>query len=126
MKSNFLGNLVSLWGRRGVRPHKLSPLVEALLSSRGEASGVALARQILDAYAGSSADERLAFFQLLAAEFGTDRLKVAQAIASYQADPGSAQAIALHTAAEPRRQEMIRRLNLAAGGTVDLVRMREE
>jgi malonyl-CoA decarboxylase len=126
MSSGFLGNLVGLLGRRGARPHKLAPLAEALLSSRGEASGVALARQILDAYAESSYDERLAFFQLLATDFGTDQIRVAKAIASYQAEPGAAQAMALHAAAEPRRQEMIRRLNLAAGGTVDLVRMRQD
>ena len=33
---------------------------------------------------------------------------------------------ALHAAAEPRRQELVRRLNLAPGGTAALVRMREE
>ena len=32
----------------------------------------------------------------------------------------------MHSAAEPRRQELIRRLNLAPGGTAALVRMREE
>jgi malonyl-CoA decarboxylase len=35
-------------------------------------------------------------------------------------------AAALHSAAEPRRQELIRRLNLAPGGTHGLVRMRED
>jgi malonyl-CoA decarboxylase len=32
--------------------------------------------------------------------------------------------VALHEAAEPRRQELIRRLNLAPGGVRSLVRMR--
>src|SRR5205814_7404671 len=32
----------------------------------------------------------------------------------------------LHQAAEPRRQELLRRLNLAPGGTASLVKMREQ
>ena len=40
---------------------ELGDMAQALLSERGEASGVALARQILHAYAGFDAAERLAF-----------------------------------------------------------------
>src|SRR5690606_16796397 len=49
------------------------------------------------------------------------------ALAVLEKAPESAEAIeALHRAAEPRRQELLRRLNLAPGGTAALVRMREE
>ncbi|MFA9473269.1 MAG: MCD, Malonyl-CoA decarboxylase MCD, partial [Filomicrobium sp.] len=42
-------------------------LVDALVSGRGEASGVAIARQILSHYKLLNAEERRAFFRYLAA-----------------------------------------------------------
>ena len=41
-------------------------------------------------------------------------------------DPSAKAAAELHRAAEPRRLELLRRLNLAPGGTAALVRMREQ
>jgi malonyl-CoA decarboxylase len=48
------------------------------------------------------------------------------AIAAWREKPSDATAAELHAASEPRRQELFRRLNLAPGGTVALVRMREQ
>jgi malonyl-CoA decarboxylase len=98
----------------------------ALLSERGEASGVALARQILNTYAGFGAAERLAFLEILAERFGPDPVRLDRAIERYRADPGAPTATDLFAAAEPPRQELIRRLNLAPGGTAGVVRMRED
>ena len=47
------------------------------------------------------------------------------AIAAWQAAPSDRTAAEVHAAAEARRQELLRRLNLAPGGTAALVRMRE-
>jgi malonyl-CoA decarboxylase len=98
----------------------------ALLSERGEASGVALARQILGSYAALAGAERLAFLGILAERFGPDRKRLERAIDHYRADPGPQAASELFAASEPPRQELIRRLNLAPGGTVGVVRMRED
>ncbi len=98
----------------------------ALLTERGEASGVALARQILNAYAGFDGAERLAFLGILAERFGPDPARLDRAIERYRADPGSRTVTALFAATEPPRQELIRRLNLAPGGTAGVVRMRED
>jgi malonyl-CoA decarboxylase len=87
---------------------------------------VALARLILDRYAAFPIDERLAFLELVATEFGADHDAVDAAIAAYRAEPTRARLGLLHEAAEPRSQELIRRLNLARGGTLALVRMRED
>jgi malonyl-CoA decarboxylase len=101
-------------------------LCEKLLSGRGEASGVALARQILDKYAELTTGPRIAFFEALAQRFGTDRARLEEAIAGWQNNPRDEAASHLHEVAEPRRQELLRRLNLAPGGTAALVRMREQ
>ena len=46
----------------------LIELCEALLSGRGEASGTAMAREVLDRYHHLDEAERLSFFRLLSAE----------------------------------------------------------
>jgi malonyl-CoA decarboxylase len=107
-------------------PNELEALCRALLSGRGEASGVALARQILELYAGLPIKERIDFFRLLARDFGPDQARLRAAWASYEAAPSPANLQTLLRTVEPPRQELFRRLNLAPGGTGALVRMRED
>lgn len=127
MQRDLFAGLLNLFGgKRTAARDPLAPLTEALLSGRGEASGVALARQILDDYAAASIEQRLGFLLLLAETYGADKARLAKAIEAYQADPVPRQALKLHEAAEPRRQELIRRLNLAPRGTPALVGMRED
>ncbi len=120
MAPRFLSRLFSSrWEELGV-------LADALISERGEASGVARARELLDAYTSASPEVKLEFLKLLAERFGAEPRRIEQAIAKYQADPGPELARGLHEAAEARLQELLRRLNLAPGGTEVLVRMRED
>ncbi len=107
------------------RSETLAEHCEALLSSRGEASGTARASDILNRYAELTTGPRIAFFEALAERFGINRGRLDAAIANWQANPSDAAAAEVHRAAEPRRQELLRRLNLAPGGTAALVRMRE-
>ncbi|WP_374302058.1 malonyl-CoA decarboxylase [Paracoccus sp. (in: a-proteobacteria)] len=108
-------------------PPGLSDMGELLLSRRGEASGVALARALVMAFEEADEAKKLEFLATLADRFGPDAKAVEKALAALRQDAGSTEAIeALHNAAEPRRQELFRRLNLAPGGTAALVRMREE
>jgi malonyl-CoA decarboxylase len=99
---------------------------EALLSGRGEASGVALAGDILARYSALTIGPRVAFFEALETTFGHDRSRIDAAIAAWRESPTPANAAELHRASEPRRMELFRRLNLAPGGTAALVRMREQ
>ena len=135
----FVTDLLSTVSRRsreliGWKPAELEPrtpadvsaLARTLLSRRGEASGTALARGILDAYRRLDTVGRLAVLRDFAEGFGADKGRLDAAIAAYQADPSPAAAAALHVAAEPRRQELIRRLNLAPQGTLALVRLRDD
>ena len=115
--------------RRGVaeqRSANLAQLCEDLLSGRGEASGVALAREILSRYAELKTGPRIAFFEALATRFGPDRARLSAAATAWMNTPSDSAAAKLHRASEPRRLELFRRLNLAPGGTAALVRIREE
>ena len=100
-------------------------LCETLLSSRGEASGMALAQSILRGWQGFSQEEQHAFMLLLLQDFGPDLQRLERAIEEYRRDQGPEALLELHLAAEPRRQELIRRLNLAPDGIRTLVQMRE-
>jgi malonyl-CoA decarboxylase len=105
---------------------ELIELCEALLSGRGEASGTAMAREVLDRYHHLDAAGRLSFFETLARDYGPDREKLAEAIETWRAQPTDDDASDLHFASEPQRQELIRRLNRAPGGTSELVAMRAD
>jgi malonyl-CoA decarboxylase len=116
-------------GRRGSSAQRSADLVELceeLLSGRGEASGVALAGEILHRYGELTTGPRIAFFEALAQQFGPDHARLSNAAAAWQKNPSEDIAIELHRASEPRRQELLRRLNLAPGGTAALVHMREQ
>jgi len=107
-----------------IRAAGIAKLCEQLLSGRGEASGVALAQEILVAYRHLKTGERTAFFETLANSFGPDRKRLDGAVAAFAANASAAAIAELHAASEPRRQELIRRLNLAPGATAALVAMR--
>ncbi len=104
----------------------LLELCEALLSGRGEASGTAMAREVLDRYRHLDETGQLSFFTTLAQSYGPDRSRLAQAIEAWRDETSDEDASELHFASEPRRQELIRRLNRAPGGTSDLVAMRAD
>ena len=108
------------------RSAELVELCDELLSGRGEASGVALAQEILAGYADLTTGPRIAFFEALATTFGHDQPAIDRAIAAWRQAPSDETAAELHVASEPRRLELFRRLNLAPGGTAALVRMREQ
>ncbi|SDT47636.1 malonyl-CoA decarboxylase [Bradyrhizobium canariense] len=105
---------------------ELLELCQALLSGRGEASGTAMAREVLDRYHHLDEAGRLAFFETLTRDYGPDREKLSHAIETWRAQPSDDDASDLHFASEPRRQELIRRLNRAPSGTSELVAMRAD
>jgi malonyl-CoA decarboxylase len=85
-----------------------------------------MAREVLDRYQELDAAGRRAFFEALVRDFGPDRERLAEAIEKWRTEPSDEDASALHFASEPRRQELIRRLNRAPGGTGDLVKLRAD
>lgn len=131
--------LYDLWdtiaGRRKPRGDEAQPvpgnsdmagMARDLLSGRGEASGVKLARDLLATYGRADQAARLGFLMALTHDFGPDDARLDSAIAAYQAHKSLETAAELSAASEPRRQEVLRRLNHAPGGTAALVRMRED
>ncbi|MFO1117402.1 MAG: malonyl-CoA decarboxylase [Beijerinckiaceae bacterium] len=104
----------------------LVELCKALVSGRGEASGVAIAAETLARYRLLDDVGRASFFAALADLFGPDQEKLASALEKWRANPTDSGAAAIHYASEPRRLELFRRLNRAPGGTAALVEMRAD
>ncbi|MDO9218284.1 MAG: malonyl-CoA decarboxylase family protein, partial [Lacisediminimonas sp.] len=127
MKPKIFSDFLRAFGaRKTATADTLSELAQALLSGRGEASGVAMASQLLDAYVRASDEVRIDFLLRLARDFGPDPALLARSIDAYAKKPGPQTAQALHGAAESRRQELIRRMNLAPGAMPHLMKMRED
>jgi malonyl-CoA decarboxylase len=98
----------------------------ALLSQRGEVSTARIAAEAIAAYDRLNDEGRSTFFDALSNDYSPDAADLERAIDAYMRDPSALRAHALHQAAEPRRQELFRRLNTAAGGTQLLVRLRAD
>ncbi len=101
-------------------------LARALISSRGEAAGVAIARQVLDRYKALKDEERRTFFVFLAEEMQPDRTLVSAAAGAYLKAPDPLSLARLQAAVESPRQEFFRRLNLAPGATAEIVALRHD
>jgi len=104
----------------------IEELVLALVSGRGEASGVAIARHILDTYRRLGEADRRAFFAFLASNLKPDGDVLRRAAEAFLAAPGDASLMQLQEAVESPRQEFFRRLNLAPGATAEIVAMRRD
>src|ERR1700722_9930607 len=101
-------------------------LARTLLSERGEASGAQVARELHDVLSALAADDRHHFQRYLATGFQPDKSALRTAAERYLAGTTAEAAAALAQAADPPRQELLRRMNMAPGGTGALVAMRSD
>lgn len=108
----------------GRRRPTTEELCRRLLKSRGEASALAIAVEVVERMRAMPDDDLVRFADLLEEAFEPDPEQVEAAIAGWEGthDPRSLQRLA--AVAESPRQELFRRLNMAPGGTAELVRLR--
>ena len=100
-------------------------LCDGLLSERGEMAGNRHAHGILARFEAADEAERRAFFELLATRFDINARHALRAAERYAESASVERLERLCDAVEPRRLELLRRLNAPPGATVRLVRMRE-
>ena len=95
-----------------------------LIHHRGEASGLALACEVVADYQALDKSNRRAFFEALARDFAADREAVIAAAERYKEDASEVNLGALSRAAEAPRVKLFRRMNMAPEATPVLVKMR--
>lgn len=105
---------------------RLAAACDVLMGRIGEAARIAVAEQALAAYDELDATGQRAFFALLRDRFGADPDPIRKAFAAYDADPSAGNLASLFETVEPRRQTLLRRLNMAPGATLRLVQMRAD
>ncbi|EPX75896.1 malonyl-CoA decarboxylase [Salipiger mucosus] len=110
--------------RRDSRP--IQELTAELMSASAETEGLTAARQILQRYEAMDDDTRLVFFRHLASDMNIEPAALRAALDAYEHDPSGRTYRAFMAAAEPRRQELLRRLNQVPGATGRLVQMRAD
>jgi malonyl-CoA decarboxylase len=105
---------------------RVKQLAAILLSERGEASGAQGARDLHDVLRALDADDRHSFQRYLATEFQPAKAALRTAAERYLANTTAEAAAALAHAADPPRQELLRRMNMVPGGIGALIAMRSE
>ena len=123
---------LSKWAPAVIRKHLLNEETESIetlcammMASDGEYSSLLLAERILNAFEKLDSEGRLAFFRLMHTDYDIDVDEIRLAIEDYERNPDAANLLRVTRAAEPGRQELLRRINLTPGGTRRLVKMRE-
>ena len=101
-------------------------LCNSLLADTGEVSGLQTGSALLAKYSRADQEHKLEFFQHLASDFDIDTEALSERTGEYAEDRTARNLTRLLDVAEPRRQELLRRLNGVPGGTETLVRMRED
>ena len=95
-----------------------------LLHHRGEASGLALACEVIADYQALDETNQLLFFESLARNFDVVPADIISAAEQYKAKPSPAHLSALTKLVEAPRIKLFRRMNMAPGATAVLVEMR--
>lgn len=131
--SYFAGLISTVFERRYARSvstdaegRDIDELAHDLLGAQGEVSGSTLARMILDQYAQADDAKKAAFFGLMLRDLEIDPVEVVESLKRYKEAPSKSSYRAYARASEPKRQELLRRLNQIPGGTERLVSMRKD
>jgi len=128
MPSLRIGNWAPSSIRRhlfGDEPHSIQALCQMIMDSDGEYSSLLLAERILSAFEKLDKTGLETFFLMLNSDYDLDIDALKASVTDYESQPDAGMLRKLTVAAEPKRRELLRRLNLAPEGTARLVKMRE-
>ncbi len=110
----------------GAEGRPVTELSTALVAASDETSALDLAEALLAGYGALDDAGKTAFFDHLATEMNIDPEAVRNTLDAYEREPSRVSYRAFARAADPARQELIRRLNQVPGATGALVRMRAD
>ncbi len=112
--------------RPDAKQETIEELCQNLLTSQGEVSGITLACKILERYNESDEEGKRSFFRYLNNQLDLDIKAVQQSLDAYISEPSKHSYRQFMTTAEPKRQELARRLNQVPGSTGMLVELRKD
>ena len=101
-------------------------LCDNLISNKGAAFGITVARDITDLYHTLSPDNKLLFFKKINEKFKPDHNKVNSAIETYKREQNDKNLFKLFITSEGKRRELFRRVNMSPNGISTIVSLRED
>ena len=104
----------------------LLDLCDDLLSTKGAAFGITLARDILFRYQNLSLEDKNKFLLQVNDKYKPDSLKIDEAIKNYSKSKDTSSILNLSRVASGIRKELFVRLNMAPNGTSEIVSLRED
>lgn len=104
----------------------LKKLCHTLIQRRGEASGTAQAKEIVDIIQQLDPEDIVKFLQMLATEFAPDPAAIIQAAEKYIKSQNYENLKSLSSAVESPRLELLRLINIAPGGIAIIIALREK
>jgi malonyl-CoA decarboxylase len=116
----------ALLGKKFSHQKDILELCDDLISFKGVASGIAIARQITEKYSTLDHKQKLDFFLKINEKYKPNLDLVKKSATLFLSSPKQDHLNDLNKATEGSRQELIRRLNMAPNGTFFLVSMRED
>ncbi len=111
-----------------IKKHSLKTIkqiCQTLLSRKGEASGTALAKEIVDAFNRMSAKEQWGFLNILTKDFGPDTKAISEAANKFLKTRDFESMRVLASSLDSPRADLIRMINFAPGGIAAIIKMRE-
>ncbi len=101
-------------------------LCDDLISNKGAAFGITVARDITDLYQTLSPEKKLLFFKKINEKFRPNHTKVTEAIDLYKSEQNDKNLFKLFITSEGQRRELFRRMNMSPNGISTIVSLRED
>lgn len=105
---------------------KANQAIKRLMSERGESNSSSMAQDVIQQFQSLDEVNRTELYTMLAEKYNPDAQEVLQSAQAYAEKPTAKNLITLTKASESPRQELLRRINRAPGGTRAVVTMRRE
>ena len=101
-------------------------LCDDLISNKGAAFGITVARNITDLYQTLTPENKLLFFKKINEKFKPNHTKVNEAIETYKKTQNDKNLYNLFVVSEGKRRELFRRMNMSPNGISTIVSLRED
>ena len=118
-----------LFSKKDIKENDLESIIslcDDLISHKGAAFGITVARDITELYQSLSPENKLSFFKKINDKYKPSFTKVNEAIENYTKSQNEKTLSDLFKVSEGKRRELFRRMNMAPNGTAIIVSLRED
>jgi len=118
-----------LFGIKNIKKNDLESILslcDDLISHKGAAFGITVARDVTELYQLLSSENKLLFFKKINDKYKPSFTKVNEAIENYTKSQNEKTLSDLFKVSEGKRRELFRRMNMAPNGTAIIVALRED